>query len=37
MLPRRTHHLRQRFMAYLGKNTLGLAILSVAGKQSKNT
>ena len=32
MLPGRTHHLRQRFLTYLGKDMLGLAFLPVTGK-----
>lgn len=31
VLPSRTHHLRQRFLTYLRKDTLGLAFLSVTG------
>jgi hypothetical protein len=37
MRPRRTDHLRQRFMTYLGHNTRRLAFLFVAGEQQKDT
>ena len=35
--PRRAEHLSQRFVTYLGHDTLGLAFFPIVGEQQKNT